>query len=194
MKNLATFLVGTTVVALSGASHARAEHVCRRHHVRAFEFADRELTREVERSRDVLRFEYEDQRDVIDAQIRLAEECCRGRERADKVRALRREMEHVERAYHQNLRALNEGTEDRRRELGDQRNEVLRNCRTDHCTEACFAAPQPAPSSIEVIPAPESVPAHPHLPSPNHDLGPIPKPSKRPDATRTWSRTSRRVT
>jgi hypothetical protein len=167
MKTLATLIVGTTVVALSGTSRAHADHVCRRHHVRAFDFADRELTRELERSRDVLRFDFEDQRDAIHARIRMAEEYYRRRERADAIRALHRELEHVERAYHRNLRALNEGAEDRRRELSHQRNEVLRNCRTDRCTEACFAEPQPAPRSIEVIPPPESVPAYPQLPSPN---------------------------
>jgi hypothetical protein len=170
MKTLATLIIGTTVLAAGGVTHAQADHVCRRHHVRAFEFADRELSRELERSRDVLRFDFEEQRDAIDARIHSAQECYRGRERADAVRALHRELEHVDRAYHRNLRALNEGMEDRRRELHNQREEVLRHCRTDRCTEACFAEPQPAPRSIEVIPPPEGAPAYPHLRSPSPDL------------------------
>lgn len=167
---LVTTLMGTIVLISSGASYAQADHVCRRYQLRTFEFADRELTRELERSRDVLRFDFEGQRDVIHAKIRAVQECYRGRQRADAVRALHRELEQVDRTYHRNLRALNEGAEDRRRELHHQRDEVLRNCRTEQCTEACFAEPQPAAPAIEVIPPPESVPPYPNLRSPNQEL------------------------
>jgi hypothetical protein len=167
MKLLLTVVLGITALISNGASSARADHVCRRFHLAAFEDANRHLGHELEERRESLQRAFEAQRDAVLAEIRRVEQCFRGREREDAVRVLHRELERVNREHHRNLRGLHEEFDDRRRELTYVREDALRDCRTTQCSQACFVEPQAPPPGVEVIPPPQSVPSDPHPPSPN---------------------------